>query len=544
MNRRLAVTGTLAAACAIAAALVGVSAASGPAASAPRLDEGWTVPGELLVRFRGGASRQRIAAVNDGVGADVLQSFQIVPNLKLVRFADAGRTAAALAAYQADPDVLYAQPNFVYRISKTPDDPFYPQMWNLKNTGQTGGTKDADIDAPEAWNTTTGSSSVAVIDIDTGIDYNHQDLAANARPNTAECNGTALVDDDGNGYADDCHGIDTIAHDSDPLDDNGHGTHTAGTIGAIGDNGVGVTGINWNVTIIACKSHDSAGNGTSASIIECYQYAEIEQAHGLDVVTSNNSYGGCPEACGYDQATYDAIESNMEKGILFVASAGNASSDNDSAPSYPATYFVPNVISVAATNDDDHRAGFSNIGDRTVMLGAPGVGVKSTTPNNTYSNLSGTSMASPHVAGVAALLKASNASLDWRAIRNLILASGDAKASLSGATLTGKRLNAKTAVTCVRKSQFGVLRPLDTQSGQPILIAALNVKCAKPIAKPLKVKITPGGTMLTLLDDGAAPDIAAGDGIYSVNWSPSPCVPGTYKFTFSNGKSAQSNITC
>jgi subtilisin family serine protease len=521
-------------------ALTGGGRASTAASAAPS-----QTPGEVLVRFREDATAAQIASANESVGAQVIQSFQIVPNLKLVRLADSGGVAAAIARYQNDASVLYAQPNFIYRINLTPNDPFYPSMYNLNNTGQTGGTVDADIDAPEAWDLVTGSNNVAIGDIDTGIDYNHVDLAAHAKPNPAECNGVPGVDDDNNGYIDDCHGIDTINHDSNPMDDAGHGTHTAGTIGAIGNNGVGVVGVNWNVTIVACKSHASDGNGTAASIIECMQYMEIEKAHGLNIVATNNSYGGCNEACGYDQATYDAIKSNMSKGILFVASAGNDGRDNDTTPKYPATYFLPNVIAVAATDHNDNKAGFSNWGNRTVMVGAPGVSIRSTTPNNTYSYFSGTSMSGPHVAGLAGLLAAQDPSRTWSQIRNLIVAGGDPKASLAGRTVTGKRINAFGSVTCSStKAFFGVLRPLGTQSGQPIPIAAIKVKCAKPAGKKLKVTITPGGATVNLLDDGTGKDLAAKDGIFSGAWAPNPCVPGTYTFKFSNGKSVQSTITC
>src|SRR5205807_8028711 len=243
--------------------------------------------------------------------------------------------------------------------------------------------------------------------------------------NTAECNGTPGVDDDGNGYVDDCHGIDTINHDSDPMDDFGHGTHVSGIIGAVGNNGVGVTGINWNVRILPCKSHDSAGNGTSASIIECYAYVKAIKARGENVIATNNSYGGCPEACGFDQATMDGIAGLESVGVLFVASAGNDGANNDTTLKYPADYFLPNVIAVAATTNTDALAFFSNYGARTVAVGAPGQDVFSTWLPSTYTYLSGTSMASPQVTGIAALLKAANPTLDWFAIRNLIIAGGE-----------------------------------------------------------------------------------------------------------------------
>ena len=513
-------------------------AAPGHHAAAARPD---SMPGEVLVRFRAGTSGAQMAGAATSLGASVLQTFRNVSNLQLLRLPAGSSVAGAAASLGARSDVAYAQPNFVYHVDGAldtiPNDPLYNQQWHLNNTGQLGGTPGDDVDAQKAWDTSTGSSDVIVGVIDTGVQYTHPDLAANMWLNTAECNGTPGVDDDGNGYIDDCHGIDTINHDSDPMDDFGHGTHVSGIIGAVGNNGVGVSGINWNVRILPCKSHDATGNGTSASIIECYAYVEAIKARGENIIATNNSYGGCPEACGFDQATMDGIAGLESVGVLFVASAGNDAADNDTVLKYPADYFLPNVIGVAATTNADDLAFFSNYGVRTVSVGAPGNTVFSTWLPDTYTYLSGTSMASPQVTGIAALLHAANPALSWFEIRNLIIAGGDTTASLTGKTISGRRVNANGSLLCSSVPVFGLLQPLESVTGgTPLTIAALNIDCQLG-AGTVKVSITPGGQSITLKDKGTFGDLLIGDGIYSAQWN--PCAPGTYTFTFSNGAAPQ-----
>src|SRR5439155_6983308 len=249
------------------------------------------------------------------------------------------------------------------------------------------------------------------------------------------------IDDAGNGQIDDCFGIDTLNNASNPLDDNDHGSHVAGTIGAVGNNGVGVVGVNWTVRLMACKFLNASGSGPTSDAIDCLEYVKLMKDRGVNIIATNNSWGGV----GFSQALLDAIEAHRQRGILFIAAAGNSGLNNDFTPVYPANYYLPNVISVAATTRTDGQAFFSNFGRRTVHLGAPGDQILSTTRGNTYQIFSGTSMATPHVTGVAALLKAQDPGRDWRAIKNLILSGGDTIPSLTN-TITRKRLNARGAL--------------------------------------------------------------------------------------------------
>jgi subtilisin family serine protease len=500
------------------------------------------VKDELLVRFAPNIPKATIDQINATIGAQVLQSFQIVSNLHLVKIPAHLSVPEAIARYKGYANVLYAEPNYIVRkaqhVQLTPNDPNFTQLWGLHNTGQTGGTPDADIDAPEAWDITTGSSSVVVFVIDTGVDYNHPDLNANLWRNPGEIPSNG-IDDDGNGYVDDVYGIDTYYNDTDPFDGDGHGTHVSGTIGAIGNNNVGVVGVNWSVKIGHCKFLSDSGSGSTAGAISCLQYIlNLKQTGNPanDIIATNNSWGGG----GFSQALHDAIKAHMNAGILFIAAAGNAGANNDTALFLPASYYLPNVISVAATTHTDAKAGFSNYGRRTVHVGAPGQGILSTTPGNTYSTFSGTSMATPHVTGLAALIKAQFPSFTWYQIRNRILATGDVTTGMQNVTISDRRINAYGALTCNNVPFFGIWRPFATASW-PMLIAVYWVNCENP-AGPISVTITPGGTVLNLLDDGneaVSGDIYAGDGVYSAIWTgPADiCVVGTFTLTFSNGQS-------
>jgi hypothetical protein len=333
-----------------------------------------------------------------------------------------------------NPNIEYAEPNYIVHTYITPNDPDFEQLYGLHNTGQTGGTPDADIDAPEVWDIPSGNENnpVVIAVIDTGVDYNHEDLIGNMWQNPGEVDGNN-TDDDGNGYVDDVNGWDFFNDDNDPMDDHSHGTHCAGTIGAVGDNGLGVVGVNWNIKIMPLKFLDANGYGTTADAIEAISYATIM---GVDVMS--NSWGGG----GHSQALKDAIAAANGVEILFVAAAGNSASNNDSSPHYPSNYNIPNVVAVAATDHNDEKASFSSYGPESVDLGAPGVDIYSTVPADGYAFKSGTSMATPHVSGVAGLIRDRFPTLTIDQLKLRLLYSTDPIPSLDGITLTGGRLNA------------------------------------------------------------------------------------------------------
>jgi hypothetical protein len=349
------------------------------------------------------------------------------------------------------PWVDYVEPDFAFSTAATPDDPSFMQLWGLHNTGQSGGVADADIDALEAWDITTGSRDVVIAVIDTGVDYTHPDLAANMWTNPGEIPGDGL-DNDGNGFVDDVYGWDFANNDSNPMDDNEHGTHVAGTIGAVGGNARGVAGVNWQVSIMALKFLTGGGSGSTSDAVAAINYAtRMRRDFGINIVATNNSWGGG----GASTSLRQAIEAGGAAGILFVAAAGNESNDNDASPSYPASYTSEAVLSVAASDRSNRMAGFSNFGARSVDLAAPGVSIYSTTPGNRYASFSGTSMAAPHVAGVVGLLAAADPTASAADIRAAILNTTTPVAAFAGRTATGGLLNAAAAL-----EEFGGTSPL------------------------------------------------------------------------------------
>ncbi len=321
---------------------------------------------------------------------------------------------------------IECEPNVIFHTAVTPNDTFFSSLYGM--------TK---IAAPTAWELTTGSSAVVVAVIDSGVDYTHPDLAANIYTNSGEVPGN-FVDDDSNGFVDDYYGYDFVNSDASPLDDDEHGTHCAGTIGARGNNSTGVTGVNWEVGILPVKVLDANGDGFLSDIAAGIEYAVDRGASVLSMSLSGPSSTGLLDA---------AIVYARQQNVLIVAAAGNDGSDNDVTPSFPSSSTSANILSVAATNSLDQLASFSNYGEVSVDVAAPGVAILSTVPSGLYKNLSGTSMATPHVAGLAALIKSANGSLTYSQIKDIIMASVDERATLRGTTVSGGRVNAVNAVS-------------------------------------------------------------------------------------------------
>ncbi|MEK7950105.1 S8 family serine peptidase [Luteolibacter soli] len=332
-----------------------------------------------------------------------------------------------------------AEPDYLQFADVTPSDPSFSSLWGLHNTGQSSGVADADIDAPEAWSISTGSRDVIVGIIDSGIDGSHPDLAANMYTNPGEIPANG-IDDDANGFIDDVHGWDFYTDDSDPTDGNGHGTHCAGTIGGVGDNLIGVAGVNWEVSLVALQFLSPGGSGSTSDAVDAVNYGRK-----LGVTLTSNSWGGGAYSATLEQAIRDAGAA----GQLFIAAAGNDATDNDITPHYPSTYNLDNVIAVASTTRTDALSSFSCFGKTTVDLGAPGTDIYSTTPGNTYGTKSGTSMATPHVSGAAALLYAISPERSHMDIKEVLLQTADRLPALNGICVSGGRLNLHRAAEYV-----------------------------------------------------------------------------------------------
>lgn len=429
---------------------------------------------------------------NAEVGASVVQDFSSdgLTGMQVVQV-KGGTVAQAVQDYNNNPNVLYAEPDYLISLppeqsehvaattddfaiaaTRTPNDPEFSLLWGLQNTGQAPfyGKSGADIKATTAWSKTTGSSSTIIAVIDTGVYYTHPDLAANIWRNPGEIAGNG-IDDDRNGYIDDVYGWNFVSKNNNPTDDNGHGTHCAGTIAAVGNNNIGVTGVAWNAKIMPLKFLTATGNGYVSDAISAVLYANRMGAHVI-----SNSWGGTQ----YTQALKDAIDASP---AVVVCAAGNSGLNTDTTPQYPSAYTSSNIISVAATDAKDNLAGFSNYGISSVDLAAPGVTIRSTDKNNQYRYLSGTSMATPYVSGVAALIKSANPGMTKYQIRDRILTTVDKVSSLNGKVATGGRLNAAAALGT---SSSPTPTPTPTQTISPVPTLSPGTLKASFMASPVK----------------------------------------------------------
>ena len=412
-------------------AFVGFAAASHGSTTVPQYH-----PSRLIVNLRDGAHSavsHTTLTLND-LGIDEYRRFDALGNTVVYSVKDGTRLESNMAAIQKLPGVESVELD--YRVSVSYKD-------------GSGGYDLYGIDkvkAPCVWNKfTTGNAAVKVCVIDTGLDYNHPDLKGNTWVNKKELTGSRGKDDDGDGYKDDIYGWNAITNTGNVFDDEGHGTHVAGTIGAL-KNGKGVVGVSQKVQVLPCKFLDATGSGWVSDAITCINFCKNvfnrDRKAGTGQLTGiySNSWGGG----GYLQSLYNAIKA-ADTGVtrgLFLFAAGNDGVDIDSAPFYPASYNLPNIVSVAATDSADKLAYFSNYGKKSVDLAAPGVYITSTIPGNNYAAYSGTSMATPHVSGAAALLVSKKPAATTEQIKAALLSGVDRISSLNGKMVTGGRLNA------------------------------------------------------------------------------------------------------
>lgn len=400
------------------------------------------VPGEYVIRLKPNLiSIQSKQQLSQALGAYVKSAIPS-QNIVVVKRPVFETRQSAIKTLAKNELVDIAEPNYIYRINRKTNDPFFGQLWGMSNTGQTdsagaAGVVGVDIDVEKAWDIETGSKKMIVAVIDTGVDFNHPDLIENLWTNEVEANGKAGVDDDNNGVIDDIHGYNAITGTGNAMDDQGHGSHCSGTIGAKGNDGKGIVGVNWDTQIMAVKFLDANGSGSLENAIKAIDYATK-----MGAKVMSNSWGGG----GASQTLMDAIKRSNDAGAIFIAAAGNDASNNDQRDTYPANYDVPNVVSVAAINNRGEKASFSNYGKRTVHLGAPGVNIYSST-GGTYDSWSGTSMATPHVSGVAALVWSHEPQMTALELKQRLVATVRPLASLRGKTKSGGIVNAYNALT-------------------------------------------------------------------------------------------------
>ncbi|REJ52268.1 MAG: subtilase [Microcystis aeruginosa DA14] len=445
-------------------------------------------PNQLILKFKQGITSAEVAQFKSLFGAVSTQTIKLT-GAEIWKLSGSLSVEKILAQYRSNPIFEYIEPDYIRTVgaftpqATFPNDPSFNQLWGLHNTGQSGGTPDADIDAPEAWDIQTGNPNLVIGVIDTGVDYNHQDLVGNIWTNPGEIPNNN-IDDDGNGYVDDIRGWDFAYNDNNPSDVQGHGTHVSGTIAGKGNNGVGVTGVAWNAKIMPLKFLNDQGSGYTSDAILAINYATTK-----GVKLTNNSWGGG----GFSQGLYNAINAAGQAGALFIAAAGNSGQNADIYPMYPAAYDLANIVSVASTTRTDSLSWFSNYGLTSVDLGAPGSDIYSTTPGNSYGFKSGTSMASPHVAGAAALLWSQNPTWTAQQVKNTLMNTGDPIAALAGKTVSGKRLNVFNALGGTATPVVTVVAN-DANAGEPANNGQYTLTRTGDTTSDLTVNIAMSGT--------------------------------------------------
>ncbi|MCX8075465.1 MAG: S8 family serine peptidase, partial [Aquificaceae bacterium] len=366
------------------------------------------VEGEVLVKVRAGVSKTRVGGVHAKIGAQVVKSMSLKDGeVQRVKLPKGVSVTEAINYYLSDPAVEYAEPNYIVRKAEIiPNDTSFNLQWGLRNVGQMvgglPGVSGVDVGASYAWQTCTGGSTVVAV-LDTGVDYNHPDLSGNIWRNTGETSCDNGVDEDSNGYVDDCFGWNFVSNNNNPMDDDsdGHGTHVAGVIGAVGNNSIGVSGVNWSVKIMPVKFLDAQGNGTIEQAVRAIKYA-VDM--GAKVINASYAYPSGCFSVSPSVTERNILEYARSRGVIVVSASGNYGCNNDNTPFYPASHRLDNVLSVSASNSMGGLPSWSNYGLRSVHLAAPGVKIYSALPSNQYGFLSGTSMASPFVSGAVAML--------------------------------------------------------------------------------------------------------------------------------------------
>jgi thermitase len=402
---------------------------------------------EVLVKFRPGVSVNTINEITARLNDRVEDEIESVPGLAAVDDLDNVEAESIAAEYRALPEVEYAEPSYEISLSHDgggfkhlhPNDARFSEQWALANDGQNGGKPGADVAALRAWATTTGDDDIIVAVLDSGVDYNHSDLQHNI---WIRAENVKQYEDSELGSIEDVHGYNAVDNTGDPMDENGHGTHCAGIVGAEGGNEIGISGVNWKVKIMPLKFMNASGFGTSKNAIEAINYVIDRKRAGVNVRIISASWGTKLRS----RALEDVIRKAYEEGILFVAASGNDSLSTDLLPQYPASYNLGNLISVAALNRKDELASFSNYGVNSVHIAAPGANILSTWLGNEYEEHSGTSMATPMVSGIAALVLSKRPALSVEELRSTLFNSVDKLPSLNGKVATGGRINAAKAV--------------------------------------------------------------------------------------------------